>query len=692
LANSNRGAPDFFKATLLFGMGPEGVPVELRADEEGNLRVNIIPHHVTHEAGGSDEISVEGLKGVLANLQFAKWSVYDVRANFPTSGLEAGALGYATDEGVLYRWNGSAWEKVLTCNFLNLTDTPASYSGKAGYVLTVNQDENGVEFRSSAPPEAHADTHQAGGSDEIDVTGLSGELADHQKAKLSVVDSKANFPAAGIPGRLGYATDEGILYRDTGSDWVKAAVKDYPDLDSIPSEFNPQAHASRHEEGGSDAIDPANIGANWDKIVNKPSCFTPCTHASTHQPGGSDALPTGAPAPITEGATGAEGSSTALARADHVHETPSEWTPKEHGNEAHNPGFLALDGSNSPTADIDWGERGIKECMFLLGLGGGIGEPTLDEMHHNVLAYVDKWGSVTVSPAPTSGSIGDAFDLRSSTYSQWDSSVSLPVTVEIDLGKSVHHVRVIGVQFYWIYYISGVKIEYYSAGDLAWHTLVNKTANTEPRVLYVGDLVNVRKLRYTFSGSYNSDKLRLMRLFALSVGEGAYPQGHYLDREGLFPMQGDLNMNGNDIVNPGLVDGVDVSSHASRHQNGGADELSVGKLEGIGAPGAQVFDGNAPTDWTDLDLSSVVGARRALVFLKVKNNSTTDARNYAFRPNGDSDDYYAAADFHSCSACRVTHGDCGTALVITDTSGIIEWKEPAGDPATIWVWAYIALN
>ena len=30
-------------------------------------------------------------------------------------------------------------------------------------------------------------------------------------------------------------------------------------------------------------------------------------------------------------------------------------TPATHGNEVHNPDFLAVDGSNSPTADIDWG-------------------------------------------------------------------------------------------------------------------------------------------------------------------------------------------------------------------------------------------------------------------------------------------------------------------------------------------------
>jgi hypothetical protein len=39
-----------------------------------------------------------------------------------------------------------------------------------------------------------------------------------------------------------YATDENILYRDTGSAWEKVGVADYSDLDSIPSTFAPSAH------------------------------------------------------------------------------------------------------------------------------------------------------------------------------------------------------------------------------------------------------------------------------------------------------------------------------------------------------------------------------------------------------------------------------------------------------------------
>lgn len=50
----------------------------------------------------------------------------------------------------------------------------------------------------------------------------------------------------------------------------------------------------------------------------------------------------------------------------------------------------------------------------------------------------------------------------------------------------------------------------------------------------------------------------------------------YLLVSGARPMTGPLNMGGNGITNVGLVDGVDVSNHASRHNFNGADPLLTG--------------------------------------------------------------------------------------------------------------------
>jgi len=43
---------------------------------------------------------------------------------------------------------------------------------------------------------------------------------------------------------------------------------------------------------------------------------------------------------------------------DHEH-NPDAHHPKVHGNEAHDPDFLAVNGSNSPTSDINWGGKKI---------------------------------------------------------------------------------------------------------------------------------------------------------------------------------------------------------------------------------------------------------------------------------------------------------------------------------------------
>jgi hypothetical protein len=63
------------------------------------------------------------------------------------------------------------------------------------------------------------------------------------------------------------------------------------------------------------------------------------------------------------------------------------------------------------------------------------------------------------------------------------------------------------------------------------------------------------------------------------LGSDDHPQ--YLPLSGVRAMTGDLDMNANDIIDVATVDGVDVSAHASRHQNGGADQLSHSVLAGL---------------------------------------------------------------------------------------------------------------
>ncbi len=69
-----------------------------------------------------------------------------------------------------------------------------------------------------------------------------------------MADTLSNRPDAGFEGRLFYATDEEIWYRDNGEAWeelVRAeeeirlnslGEKDYESLDNIPDSFTPESH------------------------------------------------------------------------------------------------------------------------------------------------------------------------------------------------------------------------------------------------------------------------------------------------------------------------------------------------------------------------------------------------------------------------------------------------------------------
>ena len=426
----------------------------------------------------------------------------------------------------------------------------------------------------------HAVTHQDGGSDEINVQGLSGVLADLQRGKFSFVGNWDDFPAPGEPDRLAFAVDRLTIYRDTGAEWQKVATAHWDYIEGQPSEYFPAPHAATHEEGGADALTPANIGANWNKLVNKPSTFPPSAHASSHRPGGSDALPTAAPAPITEGATGAEGSSTSFARADHVHQAPSEWTPKEHGNEKHSPNFLAVDGSNSMQGDLrsDFSDR------FRIMQGFILDSISQDQRRlpiiglHNALAFNTlRGGSVTFTPSPT---LGDASALFDGTYSYvaW-SNPSGSVVVEVTFHS--------GQQFHQIAFIhfglvnrraTAFTVEYYDSTAGTWVEIESVTGWTQVMWAkhYYTSYNVVTKLRFTFT-AFDSDVFVISEIGLVGVWSWG---GDYLLSKAGGDMYGDIDMNGNDIVNPGLVDGVDVSSHASRHENGGADEINVDGLSG----------------------------------------------------------------------------------------------------------------
>ncbi|MBW2672663.1 MAG: hypothetical protein JRD89_04495 [Deltaproteobacteria bacterium] len=130
------------------------------------------------------------------------------------------------------------------------------------------------DYSKVADPNAHADTHQAGGADQINVANLSGELADPQKSAWDKVSGK---PSAYPPEA--HAT----AHQDGGADQINVAGLSGELADPQP----PKTHAATHEGGGSDQISVA--GLSGELADPQP----PKTHAATHEGGGSDPLPWG---------------------------------------------------------------------------------------------------------------------------------------------------------------------------------------------------------------------------------------------------------------------------------------------------------------------------------------------------------------------------------------------------------------
>jgi len=111
----------------------------------------------------------------------------------------------------------------------------------------------------------------------------------------------------------------------------------------------------------------------------------------------------------------------------------------------------------------------------------------------------------------------------------------------------------------------------------------------------------------------------------------------------------------------------------------------------IAFPGTQVYSAAAPTSYTDLDLSAVVGSNSCFVLLKYKCTGTGGTQSGFFRTNGESDNVTAnVAAAAGCAA--VGDVDQNTFVYIwlfTDSAGKIEWKSNDSNAFTIYVEAYI---
>lgn len=112
-------------------------------------------------------------------------------------------------------------------------------------------------------------------------------------------------------------------------------------------------------------------------------------------------------------------------------------------------------------------------------------------------------------------------------------------------------------------------------------------------------------------------------------------------------------------------------------------------------PITQVFSGTSPTSFTDLDLSSVVGATRRMVMVKVV-CGTIDVE-FHFRRNGETGAHVTSSTDNGSGTAKselLTSGKISYLIVPTDNAGIVEWATyqdgigQASTTSTVTVEAY----
>lgn len=102
----------------------------------------------------------------------------------------------------------------------------------------------------------------------------------------------------------------------------------------------------------------------------------------------------------------------------------------------------------------------------------------------------------------------------------------------------------------------------------------------------------------------------------------------------------------------------------------------------------EVYNAAAPTTWTDLDLSSIIGHQATLVILKFSETEAADAM--AIRKKGDTDEVFTGVTCGGIAALSGgTAGNFLILLIVTDDNGVIEWRNEHNGVKTVDIVAYI---
>jgi len=287
---------------------------------------------------------------------------------------------------------------------------------------------------------------------------------------------------------------------------------------------------------------------HWDDIEGKPSTFPPDPHAPSHAKDGSDPLPTDIPAAITEGASAAEGTATSFARADHRHATPSEWTPKVHGNEKHSPEFLARDGSNTMAGPL----MGATNRPFPVFSNFAFWAWANEEPRFSLPYFISeiafntlRGGSVSFNPSPSWGTIESLFNGRADPVT-WNYPQG-NIIVEVTLWRQFSGAFIIGIIMPTFCRAKNIKAEVYYPSTGQWETAYDLVNHPYGQVDYFfWTNTEFSKLRFTFSNFAYTSYFQISQIY-LVWHLGEFIGSYALLKDG-GKMYGNLDLNGYDIL------------------------------------------------------------------------------------------------------------------------------------------------
>ena len=597
--------------SILRQEGESTLGLDIEANSDANINgnniinvglvdgVDVSDHSARHENGGADPLDGYNIDLVYSPTNYSD-PVNDLigehiaRIDSALAGAigtgDVNGPGSATDEA-LVRFDGITGKLIQNSN-ATLTDAGA-LSLTLGLSTGADIDVGGnsitnVNLVDGVDVSGHAARHENGGADEISVTGLSGLLADPQTPtthatthtsggadeidgdQLDIDWNPTNYTPttsptevtsldhltahlAGIDTILGtVVTDHGGLTGLSDDDHMQyllvdgtRAMSDSLNMGGnnivsvgLVDGVNVSTHASRHENGGADEIDVTGLSG----VLAQPQ--TPDTHASTHISLGSDEIdgdqldidwnptnytPTTSPTEVTS----LDHLTAHLAGIDAGLGT----IITDHGNlsglgDDDHTQYLLVDGTRAMSGSLDMGTNNITN----VGLVDGVDVSAHASRHEN-------GGADEISVAGLSGLLADPQTptTHASTHETGGSDAIDGYNVDLVYTPSNY-----------IDPVNDIIGEHIARIDAALATAGS------------GDVI----------GPVSSTDNAIARFDGVT--------GKIIQNSGVtIDDSGNMNLGAGNITTTGTVDGVDVSAHASRHENGGADEINVGGLSGL---------------------------------------------------------------------------------------------------------------